>query len=451
MIESEPPSQLPQVENCSKRETAGVFEESGFWCGFWMGNCWSTRIKAESPLHSASPSGVNSKYVSKDGTDLSCESSKVSATSAPQTPRSEGEILQSSNLKSFSFGELRNATRNFRPDSVLGEGGFGSVFKGWIDEHAFTATKPGTGIVIAVKRLNQEGFQGHREWLAEVNYLGQLYHPNLVKLIGYCLEDDHRLLVYEFMPRGSLENHLFRRGSYFQPLSWNLRMKVALGAANGLAFLHSAETKVIYRDFKTSNVLLDSKYNAKLSDFGLAKDGPTGDKSHVSTRVMGTYGYAAPEYLSTGHLTTRSDVYSFGVVLLEMLSGRRAVDKNQPSGEHNLVEWAKPFLNHKRKVFRVLDTRLEGQYSLGGAQKAATLALQCLSTDSKFRPTMNEVVTVLEQLQDAKDMAKSPQAEPNVRSQSHSNVGHKPRRSNLDENGNAKIAYPRPSASPLYA
>ncbi|KAI5342540.1 hypothetical protein L3X38_010415 [Prunus dulcis] len=115
------------------------------------------------------------------------------------------------------------------------------------------------------------------------------------------LEDEHRLLVYEFMPRGSLENHLFRRGSYFQPLSWNLRMKVALGAAKGLAFLHSSKTKVIYRDFKTSNILLDSNYNAKLSDFGLAKDGPTGDKSHVSTRVMGTYGYAAPEYLDTGH------------------------------------------------------------------------------------------------------------------------------------------------------
>ncbi|KAE9463542.1 hypothetical protein C3L33_04557, partial [Rhododendron williamsianum] len=192
------------------------------------------------------------------------------------------------------------ATRNFRPDSVLGEGGFGSVFKGWIDEGSYAAAKPGTGVVVAVKRLNQDGFQGHREWLAEVNYLGQFYHPHLVKLVGYCLEDEHRLLVYEFMPRGSLENHLFRRGSYFQPLSWNLRLKVALGAAKGLAFLHSAETKVIYRDFKTSNILLDSNYNAKLSDFGLAKDGPTGDKSHVSTRVMGTYGYAAPEYLATG-------------------------------------------------------------------------------------------------------------------------------------------------------
>ncbi|KAE8678912.1 Protein kinase APK1A [Hibiscus syriacus] len=312
-----------------------------------MGICLSARIKAEIP----SNTGLSSNYDSGEGKDTSSTSSKVSSVSVALTPRSEGEILESTNLKSFTFANLKMATRNFRPDSVLGEGGFGSVFKGWIDESSFTASKPGTGLVIAVKRLNQEGFQGHKEWLAEVNYLGQLHHPNLVKLIGYCLEDEHRLLVYEFMPRGSLENHLFRRGSYFQPLSWSLRMTVALGAAKGLAFLHSAETKVIYRDFKTSNVLLDSNYNAKLSDFGLAKDGPTGDKSHVSTRVMGTYGYAAPEYLATGHLTAKSDVYSFGVVLLEMLSGRRAVDKNRPSGEHNLVDWAKPYLANKRKIF----------------------------------------------------------------------------------------------------
>ncbi|KAJ6755369.1 KINASE 1B, partial [Salix purpurea] len=286
-----------------------------------MGNCLSAKFKAESSYNTVA--GLNSKYVSTDGNDLSSTGCKVSSVSVPSTPRGEGEILQSTNLKSFSFSDLKMATRNFRPDSVLGEGGFGSVFKGWIDEQSFCATKPGTGIVIAVKRLNQDSFQGHKEWLAEVNYLGQLYHPHLVKLIGYCLEDEHRLLVYEFMAQGSLENHLFRRGSYFQPLSWNLRMKVALGAAKGLAFLHSAETQVIYRDFKTSNILLDSKYNTKLSDFGLAKDGPTGDKSHVSTRVMGTYGYAAPEYIAT-----------------EMLSGRRAIDKNRPSGEHNLVEWA---------------------------------------------------------------------------------------------------------------
>ncbi|KAK2657865.1 hypothetical protein Ddye_010917 [Dipteronia dyeriana] len=388
-----------------------------------MGICFSNRIKAESPFNTE----VNSKYVSRDG-------SKFSSGSVPQTPRSEGEILQSTKIKNFSFSDLKTATRNFRPDSVLGEGGFGSVFKGWVDEHSLTATRPGTGMVIAVKRLNQEGFQGHKEWLAEINYLGQLSHPNLVKLIGYCLEDEHRLLVYEFMPRGSMENHLFRRGSHFQPLSWGIRMKVALGAAKGLAFLHNAETTVIYRDFKTSNILLDSSYNATLSDFGLARDGPTGDKSHVSTRVMGTYGYAAPEYLATGHLTTKSDIYSFGVVLLEMLSGRRAIDKNRPSGEHNLVEWAKPYLINKRRIFRVLDPRLEGQYSLPLAQKAATLAHQCLSMEPKFRPDMDEIVKVLEELQDMSKAAKK----------EHQSKGH------LHSN-NRPTSYPRPSASPIHA
>ncbi|KAJ6837033.1 putative serine/threonine-protein kinase PBL9 isoform X2 [Iris pallida] len=385
-----------------------------------MGNCWGVKIKAVSSSHSALNSGTNSR----SGRD-SDSSSRVSSSSVPPTPRSEGEILQSPNLKSFTFNELKSATRNFRPDSVLGEGGFGAVFKGWLDETNLSPTKPGTGIVIAVKRLNHEGYQGHKEWLAEVNYLGQFHHHNLVKLFGYCLEDKHRLLVYEFMPRGSLENHLFRRGSYFQALSWKFRMKVALGAAKGLAFLHSAETKVIYRDFKTSNVLLDLNYNAKLSDFGLAKDAPTGDKSHVSTRVMGTYGYAAPEYIATGHLTAKSDVYSFGVVLLEMLSGRRAVDKNRPNGEHNLVEWARPYLANKRKIFRVLDTRLEGQYSQVGAQKAAVLALQCLAAEAKYRPTMDEVVKTLGELQDRKDPTTNHQAEQKASAQSYGSNGHK--------------------------
>ncbi|XP_076920153.1 putative serine/threonine-protein kinase PBL10 [Bidens hawaiensis] len=408
-----------------------------------MGVCLSARIKAESPSHTGVSS--SSRNVSSNGTDNG-NSSGSKGSWVPPTPRSEGEILQSSGLKSFSYSDLRTATRNFRPDSVLGEGGFGSVFKGWIDEQSFAASKPGAGVVVAVKRLNPDGFQGHREWLAEVNYLGQFSHSNLVKLIGYCLEDEHRLLVYEFMPRGSLENHLFRRGSYFQPLSWTLRLKVALGAAKGLAFLHSAETKVIYRDFKTSNVLLDSDYNAKLSDFGLAKDGPTGDKSHVSTRVMGTYGYAAPEYLATGQLTVKCDVYSFGVVLLEMLTGRRAVDKNRPKGEQSLVEWAKPYLPHKRKLFRVLDNRLEGQYTLDGAHAAANLALRCVLMDPRFRPSMADVVKELELLQDPKGVARMRRHSNNV-AQTRRAVSQK----SAATGDGRSTAYPRPSASAIYS
>ncbi|XP_039061519.1 probable serine/threonine-protein kinase PBL9 isoform X2 [Hibiscus syriacus] len=397
-----------------------------------MGSCFSARIKAESPFHNGC----------QNGEEMDVSRRRVSSVSGPRT---EGEILQSSNLKSFNFSELRTATRNFRPDSVLGEGGFGCVFKGWIDENSLTAAKPGTGLVIAVKRLNQEGFQGHQEWLAEINYLGQLYHSNLVKLIGYCLEDDHRLLVYEFMPKGSLENHLFRRNSYFQPLSWKLRMKVALGAAQGLAFLHSDEAKVIYRDFKTSNILIDSNYNAKLSDFGLAKDGPTGDKSHVSTRVMGTYGYAAPEYMATGHLTARSDVYSFGVVLLEMLTGKRALDKNRPSREQNLVDWAKPYLTSKRKILHVMDARIEGQYTLDAALKAAYLALQCLSTEPKLRPNMNAVVRALEKLQGSRGDHKGAPQNASL-CNSHQSSRNVPKHQTKNRND---IGYPRPAASPL--
>jgi len=166
-----------------------------------------------------------------------------------------------------------------------------------------------------------------------------------------------------------------------------------------LAFLHDAEKPVIYRDFKASNILLDSDHKAKLSDFGLAKDGPVGDDTHVSTRVMGTHGYAAPEYIMTGHLTAKSDVYTFGVVLLEILAGRRAVDKSRPSREQNLVEYARPGLRDPlRLARRIMDPTLEGRYPVTAAQKAAAVAHQCLSGSPKNRPEMSAVVEALEPL-----------------------------------------------------
>ncbi|CAO2816437.1 unnamed protein product [Amaranthus hypochondriacus] len=214
------------------------------------------------------------------------------------TPKNVKELRQHpeySNVDIFTFDEMKLATKHFRPDLILGEGGFGVVYRGVIDE----LVRPGyKSTEVAIKQLNPNGFQGDKEWLTEVSYLGQLSHPNLVKLIGYCCEDEHRLLVYEYMASGCLEKHLFRRMS--ATLTWLRRIKVALDAAKGLAFLHGLERQIIYRDFKTSNILLDSNFNAKLSDFGLAKEGPMGDQTHVSTRVMGTYGYAAPEYVMTG-------------------------------------------------------------------------------------------------------------------------------------------------------
>ncbi|XP_021901056.1 probable serine/threonine-protein kinase PBL3 isoform X2 [Carica papaya] len=315
-------------------------------------------------------------------------------------------FLKSTGLKSFSFSDLKTATRNFRPESLLGEGGFGCVFKGWIDENTLAPTKPGSGVIVAVKRLKTESFQGHKEWLAEVNYLGQLHHENLVKLIGYCAESENKLLVYEYMPKGSLENHLFRS---VEPISWVTRMSIAVGVARGLSFLHSLEANVIYRDLKASNILLDSDYKAKLSDFGLAREGPTGDKTHVSTRVIGTRGYAAPEYVATGHLTPKSDVYSFGVVMLELLSGKRAIhDERGRFLDETLVDWAKPFLSDNRRVLRIMDTRLGGQYSKKEAQAAATLALHCLHSDPKNRPLMADVLDALERLHTSKNSPRTP-------------------------------------------
>ncbi|KAK3183466.1 hypothetical protein Dsin_030752 [Dipteronia sinensis] len=305
-------------------------------------------------------------------------------------------------LYDFQVSELRAITHNFSSNFLLGEGGFGTVHKGYIDENLRQGLK---AQAVAVKLLDIEGLQGHREWLAEVIFLGQLRHPNLVKLIGYCCEDEQRLLVYEFMPRGSLENHLFKRISISLP--WGTRLKIAIGAAKGLAFLHGAEKPVIYRDFKTSNILLDSDFTAKLSDFGLAKMGPEGSNTHVTTRVMGTYGYAAPEYVSTGHLTTKSDVYSFGVVLLELLTGRRSVDKSRPKSEQNLVDWSKPYLSSSRRLRFIMDPRFSGQYSVKGAKEMAVLTSKCISLNPKDRPRMPAVIETLESLQNFKDMAVS--------------------------------------------
>ncbi|KAK7330377.1 hypothetical protein VNO77_24571 [Canavalia gladiata] len=395
-----------------------------------MGNCFETRYKVDDPLcpHSQPFSGGRGRGREEHvyrywGIKISASANKLlsffaevsrrsthllvqpSATvygygdeGKPEilpTPRTEGDILSSPHLKPFTLDDLKKATKNFRPDYLIGDGGFGYVYKGWIDGKSFGAKMPGSGMVVAVKKLKPEGFQGHKEWLSEINYLGQFHHPNLVKLIGYCLEGDNRLLVYEYMPNGSLENHLFCKGT--QPLPWATRIKVAIGAARGLSFLHDSKQQVIYRDFKASNILLDSEFNAKLSDFGLAKAGPTGDHSYVSTQVLGTQGYAAPEYIATGRLTSRCDVYSFGVVLLELLSGRYAVDNTKSGVEHCLVDWARPYLGDRRKLFRIIDTRLEGQYPQRAAYTVAIVALQCVG-EAKIRPQMSEVLAALEHL-----------------------------------------------------
>ncbi|XP_050223468.1 probable serine/threonine-protein kinase PBL19 [Mercurialis annua] len=309
------------------------------------------------------------------------------------SPRSISELYKEKehNLRAFSFEELGEATKGFSRLLKIGEGGFGSVYKGSI----LPADGQGDSVIVAIKKLNKHGLQGHKQWLAEVQFLGVVCHPNLVTLLGYCSVDNERgiqrLLVYEYMPNKSLEDHLFSKA--LPPLPWKTRLEIMLDAAEGLAYLHGGlEVQVIYRDFKSSNVLLDQSFKAKLSDFGLAREGPTGDHSHVSTGVVGTYGYAAPEYVETGHLTSHSDIWSFGVVLYEILTGRRTLDRNRPTSEHKLLDWVKQFPVDSKKFSMIIDPRLRNDYSIAAAKRIAKLADSCLNKNAKERPFMPEIV-----------------------------------------------------------
>ncbi|XP_076923515.1 putative serine/threonine-protein kinase PBL21 [Bidens hawaiensis] len=284
---------------------------------------------------------------------------------------------------SFTLNELAITTQNFKDANLIGEGGFGRVYKGQLV----------SGKMVAVKQLNLNGFQGDREFIVEVLMLSLLQHSNLVTLTGYCAHGDQRLLVYEYMSRGSLENHLFDLKPNQEPLDWNTRLKIAIGAARGLEHLHcKANPPVIYRDLKSSNILLDNDFNPKLSDFGLAKMGPVGDDTHVSTRVMGTYGYCAPEYAMSGKLTVKSDIYSFGVVLLELVSGRKAISTKKHPGEKNLVPWSRPFLKDPKKFVQLVDPLLHGQFSLRSVHHVVTIVAMCLQEEANSRPLISDIV-----------------------------------------------------------
>ncbi|CAN6238924.1 unnamed protein product [Urochloa humidicola] len=301
--------------------------------------------------------------------------------------------------RKFTLAQLSAATGGFRDSNFIGEGGFGRVYRGRLDGHAGD---------VAVKKLRRGGAQGTREFLVECTMLTLLHHPNLVSLVGYCAQAHERLLVYEFLPRGSLDAHLFASSSAaagHHHLGWDARVKVAVGAARGLRYLHEAVTPpVIYRDMKPSNILLGEDLSPKLSDLGLAKLGPVGDDTHVSTRVMGTYGYCAPDYAVTGKLSVKSDVYSFGVVLLELLTGRRAFDPGREKGEEEqwLLAWARPHLQQlqrgrSRKCVEALaDPALQGRYPRRGMYQVAVVASLCLHDKPNLRPTMSDVTKALE-------------------------------------------------------
>ncbi|KAJ8563549.1 hypothetical protein K7X08_032001 [Anisodus acutangulus] len=352
----------------------------------------------------------------KQDTPAACQFKYVKNEEAKITNRSTSSNIPPADGKTggakaqrFKFDQLIAATEDFKEDHFLGEGGFGKVYKGHLED---------TGEIVAIKQLDPNGCQGVREFVVEVQTLSKADHANLVKLIGCCAEGDQRLLVYEYMALGSLEDHLFDAWPNQKPLDWNIRMKIAAGAARGLEYLHDKmKPPIIYRDLKCSNILLGEGYHPKLSDFGLAKVGPSGDKTHVSTRVMGTYGYCAPDYAMTGQLTFKSDIYSFGVVLLEIITGRRAIDYTKSASEQNLVAWARPLFKDRKKFYKMADPALDGHYPIRSLYQALAIAAMCVQEKPNMRPPIVDIVTALNYLASLKY---DPEIEPPIRKSSKS-------------------------------
>ncbi|OIV94323.1 hypothetical protein TanjilG_19329 [Lupinus angustifolius] len=286
----------------------------------------------------------------------------------------------------FTYKELEVATDGFNEANVIGNGGFGLMYRGVLSD----------GTLAAIKLLSREGKHGERAFRTEVDLLSRLHSPYLVELLGYCADQNHRLLIFEYMPNGTLHQYLHSSKNQTQPLDWWARMRIALDCARALELLHEhAVSPVIHRDFKSNNVLLDHNFRAKVSDFGLAKMGSEKMNGQVSTRVLGTTGYLAPEYASTGKLTTKSDVYSYGVVLLELLTGRVPVDIKRAPGEHVLVSWAIPRLTNREKVVEMVDPALLGQYSKKDLIQIAAIAAMCIQPEADYRPLMTDVVQSL--------------------------------------------------------
>ncbi|KAI4347122.1 hypothetical protein L6164_007965 [Bauhinia variegata] len=312
--------------------------------------------------------------------------SNYSGYENPLPPPSPGTFLGLPK-STFTYEELARATDGFSDANLLGQGGFGYVHRGILPN----------GKEVAVKQLKAGSGQGEREFHAEVEIISRVHHKHLVSLVGYCITGAKRLLVYEFVPNNTLEFHLHGKGR--PTMDWPTRLRIALGSAKGLAYLHEdCHPKIIHRDIKAANILLDFNFEAKVSDFGLAKF--TSDvNTHVSTRVMGTFGYLAPEYASSGKLTDKSDVFSFGVMLLELITGRRPVDSSHTFMEDSLVDWARPVLTRAledENFDSLVDPRLQNEYELNEMARMVACAAACIRHSARRRPRMSQVVRALE-------------------------------------------------------
>ncbi|CAA2934347.1 proline-rich receptor kinase PERK1 [Olea europaea subsp. europaea] len=287
----------------------------------------------------------------------------------------------------FTYEELAAATGGFSNANLLGQGGFGFVHKGILPD----------GKEVAVKSLKSGSGQGEREFQAEVEIISRVHHRHLVSLIGYFVADAQRMLVYEYVPNGTLEFHLHGKG---QPvMDWATRLRIALGSAKGLGYLHEdCHPRIIHRDIKSANILLDYNFEATVADFGLAKL-TAENYTHISTRVMGTFGYLAPEYASSGKLTEKSDVFSYGVMLLELITGRRPVDPTGKIMEDSLVDWARPLLLKSVEdgnYSELVDPRLQGNYDPQEMARMVACAAACIRHSARRRPKMSQIVRTLD-------------------------------------------------------
>ncbi|KAL7219795.1 hypothetical protein ACSBR2_012789 [Camellia fascicularis] len=291
----------------------------------------------------------------------------------------------------FSLAEIQSMTNNFSDELVIGFGGFGKVYKGFIDNGATT---------VAIKRLDIESQQGAEEFWTEVKMLSKLRHTHLVALIGHCNDCQEMILVYEYVARGTLADYIYKtsrkESGITTALTWEQRLNICIGAARGLDYLHTGtDQSFIHRDVKTTNILLDENWVAKISDFGLSKGLTSHSATHVSTKVKGTFGYFDPDYFLSNKLTKKSDVYAFGVVLLEVLCGRPPVDIKLEEDQISLILWAQECIK-KGKLDRIIDPSLSGQITPQSLKSFVKVAYNCLQIHPKERPTMAEVVGSLD-------------------------------------------------------
>ncbi|XP_061349919.1 PTI1-like tyrosine-protein kinase At3g15890 [Gastrolobium bilobum] len=306
-----------------------------------------------------------------------CGSEKVE-----EVPTSFGVVNNSWRI--FTYKELHAATNGFSEDNKLGEGGFGSVYWG----------RTSDGLQIAVKKLKSMNSKAEMEFAVEVEVLGRVRHKNLLGLRGYCVGDDQRLIVYDYMPNLSLLSHLHGQFAVEVQLNWQRRMNIAIGSAEGLLYLHHEVTPhIIHRDIKASNVLLNSDFEPLVADFGFAKLIPEG-VSHMTTRVKGTLGYLAPEYAMWGKVSESCDVYSFGILLLELVTGRKPIEKLPGGVKRTITEWAEPLIT-KGKFRDLVDSKLRGNFDENQVKQAINVAALCVQSEPEKRPNMKQVVNLL--------------------------------------------------------